>query len=159
MDNVTSDSQSIDTKVTTDYSQYHKKIWIVESDNYIQYDHSSFYIIYIENGEINGKFSVSSVAFPDFYFYRFSPSKYLGDLTGIVNNGKAECQFIDKVGNKGKVTLIFKENDEIEATVEFYNKVDAYKDGNLDGTFLFRPYNIADSKEFTVLEEYSFAAD
>lgn len=159
VDTETSSLQSRDSEDTTDYSQYLKKIWIVESDNYIQYDHSSFYITKIENGVIEGKFSASSVAWPDFYFYRLSSSKYLGDLTGIINNGIAECQFIDKVGNKGNVTIVFKENDEIEATVEFINKGDAYKDENLEGSYLFRPYNLADDKEFTVLEEYSFSVD
>ena len=119
-----------------DYNQYLKKIWVVKSWNGGAYDYSSFFITRIENGVIEGKLSTGSIAYPNFYFYSLEPSKYLGDLSGIVNNGVAECQFSDKVGNKGNVTLVFKENGEIEAKIKYTDKGEAYKDLSLDGNYL-----------------------
>ena len=83
----------------------------------------------------------------------------MGDLSGTVNNGVAECQFSDKVGNKGNVTFVFKENDEIEATILYTDKGEAYKDLSLDGKYLFRPYNLSDIKEIIPLKEHSFQID
>jgi len=149
---------------TIDYNQYRKKIWVVKSWNGGAYDYSSFFISKIENRVVEGKLSTSSVAKPDFYFYSLDPSKYLGDLSGTVNNGVAKCQFSDKDGNKGNVTLVFKEDNEIEATIEYTDKGSAYKDLSLDGNYLFRPYNLADINlaginEITLLEDHSFAVD
>lgn len=102
------ESQLKGDKEITNYSNYLKKIWIVDSENYILYDYCSFFITKIENGKLEGKFSTASVAWPDFFVYSFNPSKYLGNLTGKVNNDSAECQFADRVGNEGKITLTFK---------------------------------------------------
>lgn len=141
-----------------DYNQYLKKIWVVKNWSGGDYD-SSFFISRIENGIIEGKLSTGSIAYPDFYFYSLEPSKYLGDLSGTVNIGVAECQFSDKVGNKGNVTLLFKENNEIEAKIKYTDKGEAHKDLSLDGDYIFRPYNLTDVKDFIPLKEYSFAID
>lgn len=144
-----------------DYNRYLKKIWVVKDWDGGAYKYpSSFFISKIENGAVEGKLITRSVAEPEFYFFRLEPSKYLGDLSGIVNKERAvECQFSDEVGNKGNVTLAFKENDEIEATIKYTGKGDAYKDLPLDGNYVFRPYNLADIKGFTPLKEHSFAID
>lgn len=142
-----------------DYNQYLKKIWVVKSWSGGAYDYSSFFISRIENRVIEGKLSTGSIAYPDFFFYSLEPSKYLGDLSGTVNNSVAECQFSDKVGNKGSVALMFKENDEIEAKIKYTNKGEAYKDLPLDGNYIFRPYNLTDIKDFIQLKEHSFAID
>lgn len=75
-----------------------------------------------------------------------------------MNDGIAECYFSDKAGNKGNVTLVFKDTGEIEATIKYEEKGVAYQHISLDGTYLFRPYNLADIKGFTLLEEHSFTA-
>lgn len=152
-------SPSGDNITAIDYNKYIKKIWVVESWDGGAYDYFSFFISKIENGIIEGKLSTRSIAQPDFYFYSLEPSKYLGDLSGTVHNDVAECQFSDKVGNRGNVTLLFKENDEIEATIEYMDKGQAYKEFSLDGKYLFRPYNLEDIKGFTLSEEFSFEAD
>lgn len=144
---------------TTDYKQYLNKIWIVKNWDGEAYDYSSFFISKIENGVCEGKLSTASIAEPDFYFYSFDSATNLGDLSGTVNNGVAECQFSDSDGNKGNVILVFKENDEIEATIEYMDLGSAYEDLSLDGNYLFRPYNLADIEDITILNEHSFAVD
>ncbi len=154
-----STSPSGDNVKAINYNHYLKKIWAVKSWNGGTYDYFSFFISKIENGVIEGKLSTGSIAFPDFFFYSFEPSKYLGDLSGTVNNSVAECWFSDKVGNKGKITLVFKDNDEIEAKIKYTEKGEAYKDLSLDGNYIFRPYNFADIENITSLEELSFVVD
>lgn len=142
-----------------DYNQYLKKIWVVKSWNGGAYDYYSFFISKIENGVIEGKISIGSIAYPDFFFYSLEPTKYLGDISGKVNNSEAECEFSNKVGNKGSLTLVFKEKGEIEAKITCMDKGEAYKDLSLDGNYIFRPYNLTDIENITPLEEHSFAED
>lgn len=141
----------------TDYNQYLRKIWVVKSWNGGAYDYFSFFISKIENGVIEGKLSIGSIAYPDFYSYSLEPSKYLGDLSGTVNNDVADCRFRDKVGNKGNLTLVFQENDEINVKMKYTDKGEAYKDLSLDGNYLFRPYKLADIKYFIPDKEHSFS--
>lgn len=55
-----------------DYNQYLKKIWVVDSgdDWEWDYDYPSFFITKIENEVIEGKLKTSSIAMPDFFFWR-----------------------------------------------------------------------------------------
>jgi hypothetical protein len=155
-----SSPSSGDNIKSIDYNQYLKKIWVVKSWDGEAYDYSfSFFITKIDNGVIEGKLFTRSIANPDFYFYSLEPSIYLGELSGIVNNGVAECQFSDKDGNKGNVTLVFKENNEIEATIKYSDKGEVYNDRSLDDKYLFRPYNLDDNNIFTPIKEHSFAID
>lgn len=135
-----------------EYNKYIKKVWVVKNWSKGAYDYSSFYISKIANGEIEGKFSTGGIVVPN---YR----SVLGNLTGKINNDMAECQFSDKYGNKGDVKLVFKANDEIEATIEYTNKSQTYKDLSLDGTFLFKQYNLNDIDGFTQFKDQSFTVD
>lgn len=137
-------SPSGDNIKAIDYNQYIKKVWIVKSWTEGAYDYSSFCIFKIANKKIEGKLSTTVIAIPDYYYYLPDHLGYLGNLTGTINNDTAECQFSDKNGNKGNVKLVFKENDEIEATIIFTYKSQIYKDLSLNGTFLFKPYNLKD---------------
>lgn len=141
-----------------DYNQFIKKVWVVKSwttneayDNYF-----SFCIYEIANGKLEGKFSISAIAEPDDEFY--SPD-YLGNLTGTINNDTAKCQFSDKDGDKGNIKLVFKSNDEIEATIKYTEKSQNNKDKSLDGTFLFRPYNLKDIDGFNPFKDQCFTVD
>ncbi|WP_167956256.1 hypothetical protein [Anaerosporobacter faecicola] len=147
---------SEDSSKVIDYNQYLKKIWVMKNWAGGGYNYFSFFISRIEDGVIEGKLSTGSIAEPEFYFYSFDSTTNLGDLTGTVNNGIAECKFSDQDGNEGNVTLIFKENDEIEVTIEYTDKGSAYKDLSLDGNYHFRPYNLTDLEDFIPLKEYSF---
>ena len=153
-----SSSPSGDNITVKDYNQFIKKVWVVKSwtTNEAYDNYSSFCIFKIENGKIEGKFATTSIAIPDERYY--SPG-YLGNLTGTINNDKAECQFNDKDGNNGNITLVFKKSDEIEATISYASKSKYNKDKSLDGTFQFRPYNLKDIDGFNPFKDQSFTVD
>ncbi|MFA9466994.1 MAG: hypothetical protein ACERKN_22295 [Velocimicrobium sp.] len=158
-DRLVSTSSTIYNVKAIDYNQYLKKIWVVKEWNGGAYDYFSFFISKIENGVIEGKLTTGSIAYPDFFYYSSETPKYIADLSGSVNNDLAECQFSDKVGNKGDITLVFNEKDEIEAKMKYTDKGEAYKDLSLDGNYLFRPYNLADIKDFIPSKEHSCAVN
>lgn len=142
-----------------DYSQYIKKVWIMKNVAKGAYHYSSFCISKIENGLIEGKFSTDAIAIPDYYYYLPDHLGYLGNLTGTINNNTAECQFSDKDGDKGNVKLVFKAKDEIEATIEYTSKAQSYKNLSLDGTMLFKPYNIKDIDGFSPFKDQCFTVN
>ena len=152
-------SPSGSDKNANDYNQYLKKIWVVKSWDGGAYEGFSFFISKIENGKIQGRFSINQVANPDFYFYRLESSIYLGDLSGTVDNGVAECKFSDKAGNRDNVKLVFKENDKIDVTIKFTNKSKDYEDLSLDGKYSFRPYKLTDYENFIRFKAHSFEVE
>jgi len=141
------------------YSQYVQKTWIVKSFFEEGYDFSSFTFDKIENGLIEGKFSTCSIFVPDYYYYLEDGAHHLGALTGQIENGKAVCEFSDKDGDNGHITMDFLGADEIEATIVYTEKNRVYHDTQLEGTFLFSPFNINDIPGFEKLEEHSFEVD
>lgn len=153
-----SSSPSGSTTKAIDYNQFIKKVWVVKNwttndayDNYF-----SFSIYKIANGKLEGKFTIGGIAEPDGEFY--SPG-YLGNIDGTIHNDTVECQFSDKKGNRGNIKLLFKSKDEIEATIKFEEKSQKNKDKSLDGTFLFRPYNLKDFEGFSPFTNQSFTID
>lgn len=154
-----SNSSSNGNIKTTDYNQYIKKVWVVKDSANKDYRYSSFCISKITNGKIEGKFSTNAIAEPSYYYYLPNHLGYLGNLTGTINNNTAECQFSDKDGDKGNVTLVFKTNNEIKATIKYTNKSSAYKDLSLDGTFLFIPNNLKDMNNFTPFKDQCFSVN
>ena len=141
LDNDLSLKESVDL---FSYDQYLKKIWIVKDRDTREdlFRPSSFYITKIENGIIEGKFSTNEVAEPDCYQYSFNPQKDWCDLIGTVDNGVAKCQFSGESGYRGNIELVFKENNEVEATIEYIEQ--KYEEYYLNGNFIFRPYNLTD---------------
>lgn len=141
-----------------DFNQFIKKVWVVKSWNTNEsYDnYFSFCIYSIANGKLEGKYSIGAIAEPDNEFY--SPD-YLGNLTGTINSDAAECQFSDEDGNKGNITLVFNKRDEIEAAIKYTSKSKYNKDKSLNGTFLFRPYNLKDVDGFNPFKDQSFTVD
>ncbi len=152
-------SLSLETMKEVDYARYLKKIWVVKAWNGEAYQYFSFFINKIADNTIQGKLCKDEIAYPDFYFYSLEPSKYLGDLSGTLNNGVAECKYEDKFGNKGIVTLAFNEDDEIEAKITYTDKEEALKNDLIDSDYKFRPYNLADREDFIPSKENSFAVD
>ncbi len=143
-----------------DYSQYLKKIWVAKDWSGGAYDKPfSFFITKIENGIVEGKLSTKNIAEPDFYFYSRDSSKYLGNLEGNIKNCIAKCQFSDKVGNKGTVILMLKNNNEIEATIEYTDKSKVNNKIPLDGKYILRPYNLSDIEYFAPDKAHSFTRD
>ena len=134
---------------SNDYNSYLKKIWVAASwDGGEYYYPSSFCITKIENGLIEGKLTTGAIAEPDFYVYSFDPPKNSGALTGTIYDGLAECHFSDERGNKGTVTLVFRGNSEIEATIKYTSKEYTYDYESSDESYLFRPYNFTDIEQY-----------
>jgi major membrane immunogen (membrane-anchored lipoprotein) len=143
-----------------DYDQYIKKTWFIKNgmDNdgiFSLYNEGTFniYISKIVNGEITGDFAINGLIVADHDFF-LDQSDKLGDLTGTINNGIAECNFNDKEGNKGELELNFKSKEEVEATIKFTDK----SQNNLvkDGTFQLEPYNIKDINGFSPFADQCF---
>lgn len=152
-------SPSVDINKKFDYNQYIKKVWVAKSWNNGVYEYSSFFFSTIAEGEIKGKFATTAIVIPDEQICSPNYNGHFGNLTGTINNNIAECQFSDKDGNKGNVKLVFKENDEIEATIKYTDKLEIYKKYSLDGTFLFRSYNLKDIDGFSPFKDQCFTVD
>lgn len=132
----------IETEDIIDYSQYIGKTWVEKNGtaNVI-----SFSIEDIIDGQLSGDFSAYITATPCY--------SDIKDLTGTVNKDTAQCQFSDSSDNEGTIEMLFRENNEIEATITFTKK-SQYVEPR-DGTFLFRPFNLADLKCYDILEEHT----
>lgn len=132
------------TSDAIDYNRYVKKTWIQENST----NGTSFCIHKIANGKIIGRFDSSEPAVPNHY--------NLENLTGTVNNDTAECQFSDTFGNKGNIKLVFKSNNEMEATIKLTSKSQHNNKCPHEGTFKYKTYNIKDIKGFSSIKDQSF---
>ena len=180
-----------DTNYLVDYKYYLKKIWIVKDwDERNYYFPFSFVITKIDNRIIEGEFTSESVAEPVFYSSYYSSSPYLPNfndakdlprvnLKGTVVNNKAECQFDDMHGGKGNIVLVFKENNDIDATIEYVEKnqdyegiyekiyremygdqfMEQYKGIYAEGHYAMRPYNFSDTPANEPTKIYSIKTD
>lgn len=120
------------------YESVLKKIWIIKNtNNFIP----SIYITKIENGIIEGKWSLLRLTLPDCYTESFDSVSY-GSFEGTINSGYAKCKFSDEAGS-GEFDLSLKENEIIEATIQFTEK--KYTDKEYpEGNHVFEPYTISD---------------
>jgi len=146
----TSTSPSNSSTDSTIYEQYLRKVWIEKNwdggDIFYPIPFS-LSITDIKEEKIEGKFSIDTVADSDYL---------LGGFTGAIQNGKVNCQFDDKSGNKGNMTLDFLENNKLEVSIEFTEKDPIYRAEN--GTYLFRLYNLKDvEKSLDAIKTYSIA--
>ena len=135
-----------------DYHQYLKKTWTKRNDADNNFGNEvSFSISKIENGEITGELMVvgPSPSYPN----------ASANLNGIIIKDTAECQFTDSRENKGTIKLVFKSNNEMEATITLTNKAQDSKAQPPVGTFRFAPYNLEDIEGFGLLENQSFMVD
>lgn len=127
-----------------DYNPYLNKIWVVKDwDGGAHNYYLSFIITKIENDTIEGQFSSGSVA-----NYCVYSQRELGNFSGTIKGGIAEFiltqddNYSDEGGYKGKVTLIFKEKNTIEADVEYSVRLNELNFKN--GKYLYKPYNLKD---------------
>ena len=111
----------------------------------------SFSISKIENGEMTGELFVVGPA-PSY-------PNALANFNGIINNDTTECQFTDSRENEGTIKLVFKPNNEMEATITLTNKAQDRKAQPPVGTFQFAPYNLKDIEGFSPIEYQSFMVD
>ena len=142
---------STTTSETIDYSQYVKKTWTKKEDtNYSLKEKVYFSISKIENGKITGKFSAESFDQADKNLPFF-----VSDFEGKIYKNAAECQYNDSKGNHGNLELVFKDHDEMEATITIIDKSNTTIQPP-EGTFEFAPDNIKNIKYFRPIESQSF---
>lgn len=138
-----------------DYSNYLYKIWILKEwsteDIHVHDSTFTFYINNIENGQIEGEISVDGLAKPICFFDSLEGDSYYGSgkFAGTIMNGQAECQFVDEYGNEGRFQL--KLGNDVEATFKYSENV-ASEMREIEGTYIFRPYNLLDEKKYVTIE-------
>ena len=134
---------------TIDYNQYIKKVWVVRKGNNEIINYPSFFISKIENGKVVGKFSLI-LDVP-------GNASDFGPLTGTINKDTAECQFDNGHGNKGNIKLVFKNNNEMEATFMYSDKEDPniyFTKGGIPYQYI--PFNIKNLNGFIPIKNQSF---
>ncbi len=125
------------TETDSTYEYAYKKIWIIKNTSNFT---PSIYITKIENGIIEGKWSLKLIT-PDCYTTSFESQKY-GTFKGIIVDGLAKCDFTDESGD-GTLDLVFNGDDAISASIQFSNK--KYSDKEYpEGNHVFEPYTISD---------------
>lgn len=143
-----SDSPSDDN--TIDFNKYIHRIWIdrslMNSDN----KGISFYISSITNDELVGKCTVEGLhgyCIPEVY-----QDMGYADLTGIIKNDIAYCDYYSKIHNAGgDFEIKFISDNEIEMFDPYLNE-----------SCIYTPYTINDAMElegFIPNENYSFEVD
>ena len=137
-------------KDSFNYNPYLNKIWVVvDQVGDIQTYQFSFIITKIENGIIEGKFSMGGIMNPcinNITNYGWE------NFCGTILNGMAECLLVSNDnatsvyvanpgGYRGKVSFRLKTDNiiEIKAKYEKFNETPL-----ISGTYLCRPYNLAD---------------
>lgn len=148
---------------TFDYSPYVGKTWVDASWDWgeLYHEHASIYIFQIEDGKISGNFSGGF----DVLTLPSCSNSYLdnGNIEADVRNGISKFT-ISTDYYDADVEMRFLEDERIEVTTR-YERMERYNidnsDGYMDGTFIFRPYNITDlldEQYFTVeiMEENAF---
>jgi hypothetical protein len=138
-------SEILNSSSPANYNQYIKKAWIKKNGS----NNTSFYISNIANGKISGHIVTIGSAEPTIYGFQ-------ENLTGTINKNTAECQFSDSFGNKGTVTLVFRENNVIEATIKLINKANDINEQPQEGTFDFIPYSLSNLSGFSLINNQSF---
>lgn len=144
--NTSATNNTVTRNNTINYNQYIGKTWIKKNGNY----NTSFCISSIANGKITGYLSsLYGGAVPTTYDFK-------KNFTGTINKNTAQCQLSDSNGNKGTITLVFNQNDEIEATINLTAKSQNTDMQPQEGTFEFIPYNLSSIKGFSLLKNQSF---
>lgn len=139
--------------IAIDERQYLKKTWIRDTDT--QFPAGGGLTIVISNiaeGSVKGEVDIVG----DGPGYHMDSAEF----EGILNNNTVECQLMnDSRGNKGTITLVFKNDQSIEASIVITEKSKDTLIRLPEGTFQFKPYNLNDIKGLEVIEEQSFLVD
>lgn len=126
------------------------KIWIVDGSTISLYNYISFSFTDLENGELLGNFSTKHLAELD---------NINGTLSGTVSEDKAICRFQDQNGDSGNMTLYFVDKSTIKACIEYDENATGKDIGTVEGTYMFKPYNLSDWESVVVNLEQSFRVD
>ncbi len=125
------------------YSNFEKKIWVLNGFNGYNYEGFSFCISSIKNNKIEGIFAINSRAFPKF-LSNSQENPIVNTLEGNIEKNKAICNFDDLSGNKGTLIITFdsKDNNIIKAKIEFSSKKKSNKINVSNKDFILVPYSL-----------------
>lgn len=132
---------------TFDYSPYVGKTWVDASWDWgeLYHRHVSIYITKIENGVISGHLGLG-LEYPSCASKTLGAYFENGNVEADVRNGISKFT-ISAENYDADVELRFLEDEQIEVTIQ-YERGDIFNTGDSDvhinGTFIFRPYNITD---------------
>lgn len=162
------EEQTETTPEKAEYDQYMKKIWVSEVEmgrNDMEPITCSFYFTNITNGKVEGRFCTYQKAVKTSYagtMDELEDNPYLGNFSGNIVDGIAECTFYDRRGYGGRMICNLQDEQRIEVLLEIEEEK-SYKPNVLDeyysGTYIFRPWNIAEETELSIDEEISLETD
>lgn len=132
------------------YDKYLRKIWMPQEwgeDVHLAHDTGfSISISEVEGSIVKGKISTKSLIDLPCFHYSFEEYQYPA-FSGTISGNTIEGNFCDEYGNDGKLRLILKDENEIEAAFEYTNRNLDEKLLALNGNYILRPYNMKDEKE------------
>ena len=134
------------------YDKYLHKIWMPQEwgeNDYFNDTGFSISIYEIENNIVKAKISTNSLIDLPCFYYSFREYQY-PLFWGTISGNTIEGNFSDKHGNKGKLRLILKDENEIEAVFEYENKNLDEELLALNGNYILRPYNLKDKRDVTI---------
>ena len=98
--------ETVDSKNDSIYSEYLHKVWVVTDWEGKEYsDKVSLCITEIEDDIITGIFATGTIAFPACYIYSLYSLENIGDFSGEIRDGIANCKFYDAEGNAGRFVI------------------------------------------------------
>ncbi len=126
-----------------EYSNFEKKIGVLNGFNGYNYEGFSFCITNIISNQINGVFTINSRAFPNF-LSNSQENPIANTLKGNIEKNKAICNFDDLSGNKGTLIIAFdsKDNNIIKVKVEFLSENKSNKINVSNKDFILVPYSL-----------------
>lgn len=146
------------TKELIDFQKIEKRTWLVsEWDRNEAYQDISIVFTKISDGIVEGYFLTNQRIRSDFDIYSKN-SKQSGRITGTISNNIADCKLECKeYGIKGTVRIVFKSDDEIEASIKYTEKTD---DEIKDKAVTMKPYTLKDMESNRVtFEDKSSSVD
>ncbi len=136
----------------TEYLQYQNRIWIMDSkvNGEVSEELFSFRITEIQDEGIIGKcFLGEGNSLINSYFDRCGSGEQLGEFSGKIIDGIAECNFRDNYGNEGSLFIKEWKEDSIMVSLEYKNEGGEDKDIK-DGIYFFSACEISEVMNFDV---------
>lgn len=131
-----------------------KKVWVVDGmeNGDIYFGPFSFCITDMQRGMIVGQYRYNGIA-----TWEYDERDGKGEFTGKIRNGRVECSFQSEDGNEADLILTSWGDMQVEAKVGCLRNGDEWQySKESKETYRFRPYNLSDVENITVLEEHSF---
>lgn len=135
------------------YDKYLRKIWIPqewgENVHLVHDTGFSINICKIEGNMVEGKIDTKELINLPCFYNSFTEYSY-PVFSGTISGNTIEGSFCDEYGNEGKLRLVLKDENEIEAAFEYVNEDLDEELLSLNGNYILRPYNMKDEKQVTM---------